>query len=97
MKAKPVIGGSVEGSKGVAAAAARAGSAVARTVAVPASTRSRNPSMDGAIRPGSRKVMKWLPSSMTISDCGTMRWCSSAAARGTRGSSVPCTMSIGPA
>ena len=57
-KAKPVIGGAEEGSKGMAAAAVRVGPAVARTVAVPASTRSRKPSMGGAIRSGSMKVMK---------------------------------------
>ena len=91
-RVRPAAAGTTEGSKGRPAAATRAGSAAARPRAAPAATRSRKSPTGVASRPRSRKTMKWLPSSISSSLCGTSRWCSRAAPAGTSGSCLPWTM-----
>ncbi len=94
-RVRPAAAGAAAGSNGRSAAARRSGAAAARRRALPAATRSRNSPIGRASRPRSRKTMKWLPSSITSSLCGTSRWCSRAAAAGTSGSRSPWTMSTG--
>ena len=85
------------GSKGAAAAATRPGAAVARVVASPRSTRATNSPIGVATASGRTKAVKWSPSSIRSSACGTTRACSRATAGDTSTSRSPWRMSIGPA